>query len=70
MTVEAVHALLPAIAEAANDGRFAWREGETAVVHAPTWLPAGSDLEGAFGGDRTAAAAEPGFTLKSALVPA
>ncbi|WP_270408187.1 winged helix DNA-binding domain-containing protein [Brachybacterium paraconglomeratum] len=35
-----------------------WREGETAVVHAPTWLPAGTDLEGAFNGDRTAAAAE------------
>ncbi|MEE1650151.1 crosslink repair DNA glycosylase YcaQ family protein [Brachybacterium sp. J144] len=35
-----------------------WREQETAVVHAPTWLPAGSDLEGTFGGDRDAAAAE------------
>lgn len=35
-----------------------WREGETAVVYAPTWLPAGTDLEGAFDGDRAAAAAE------------
>lgn len=35
-----------------------WREGETAVVLARTWLPAGRDLEGAFNGDRTAAAAE------------
>lgn len=35
-----------------------WREGETAVVLAKDWLPAGTDLEGAFGGDRTAAAAE------------
>ena len=35
-----------------------WREGETAVVLASHWLPAGSDLEGAFNGDRTAAAAE------------
>ncbi|GAA1485931.1 winged helix DNA-binding domain-containing protein [Brachybacterium fresconis] len=37
-----------------------WREGETAVVLARSWLPAGSDLEGAFGGDGTAAAAELG----------
>lgn len=36
-----------------------WREeGETAVVHAPTWLPVGSGLEGTFGGDRAAAIAE------------
>lgn len=35
-----------------------WREGETAVVHAKTWLPAGTDLEGAFNGDRIAATAE------------
>jgi len=35
-----------------------WREGETAVVLARTWLPAGTDLEGAFNGDGTAAAAE------------
>jgi hypothetical protein len=35
-----------------------WREGETAVVLAKDWLPAGTDLEGAFDGDRTAAAAE------------
>lgn len=35
-----------------------WREQETAVVLAAKWLPAGSDLEGAFGGDETAAVAE------------
>ena len=35
-----------------------WREKETAVVLARTWLPPGTDLEGAFNGDRTAAAAE------------
>src|SRR5699024_1129674 len=35
-----------------------WRDGETAVVLARTWLPAGSDLEGTFNGDRAAAAAE------------
>ncbi|WP_114853220.1 winged helix DNA-binding domain-containing protein [Brachybacterium sp. YJGR34] len=35
-----------------------WREQETAVVLADAWLPPGTDLEGAFGGDRTAAAAE------------
>ncbi|WP_394214822.1 DNA glycosylase AlkZ-like family protein [Brachybacterium vulturis] len=35
-----------------------WRDGETAVVLAETWLPAGSGLEGAFNGERTAAAAE------------
>lgn len=36
-----------------------WRdEGETAVVLAKQWLPHGSDLEGTFGGDRTAAIAE------------
>lgn len=35
-----------------------WREGETAVVLAADWLPTGSDLEGAFGGDRIAAVAE------------
>ncbi|MGO1225901.1 MAG: DNA glycosylase AlkZ-like family protein [Brachybacterium sp.] len=35
-----------------------WREGETAVVLARTWLPAGSDLEGAFNGEETAAVAE------------
>lgn len=35
-----------------------WREGETAVVLAARWLPAGTDLEGTFNGDRTAAAAE------------
>src|SRR5699024_7951992 len=35
-----------------------WREGETAVVHARRWLPAGSDLEGTFNGDRVAATAE------------
>ncbi|ATG50363.1 hypothetical protein CFK38_01605 [Brachybacterium vulturis] len=35
-----------------------WRDGETAVVLAESWLPAGSDLEGAFNGERTAAAAE------------
>ncbi|MGY5765164.1 DNA glycosylase AlkZ-like family protein [Brachybacterium sp. DNPG3] len=31
---------------------------ETAVVHAPSWLPPGTDLAGAFDGDRTAATAE------------
>lgn len=35
-----------------------WQDGETAVVLARTWLPAGSDLEGAFNGDDAAAAAE------------
>ncbi|GAA1324428.1 crosslink repair DNA glycosylase YcaQ family protein [Brachybacterium rhamnosum] len=35
-----------------------WRDGDTAVVLARRWLPAGSDLEGAFGGDRVAAVAE------------
>ena len=35
-----------------------WREGETAVVLARTWLPTGTDLDGAFNGDRTAAATE------------
>jgi len=35
-----------------------WREGETAVVLARRWLPVGSDLEGAFNGEETAAAAE------------
>lgn len=35
-----------------------WREGETAVVAAGSWLPAGSDLEGTFNGDRRAAVAE------------
>jgi hypothetical protein len=35
-----------------------WRDGETAVVLASTWLPAGTDLDDAFNGDRTAAAAE------------
>lgn len=35
-----------------------WRDGETAVVLARPWLPAGTDLEGAFGGDEVAAAAE------------
>lgn len=35
-----------------------WREGETAVVLASSWLPPGSDLAGAFGGDRIAAVAE------------
>lgn len=35
-----------------------WRDGDTAVVLARSWLPAGSDLEGAFGGDRVAAVAE------------
>ncbi|MDN5601117.1 MAG: winged helix DNA-binding domain-containing protein [Brachybacterium sp.] len=34
------------------------QDGETAVVLARTWLPAGSDLEGAFNGDDAAAAAE------------
>lgn len=31
---------------------------ETAVVHAPSWLPPGSDLAGTFDGDRTAAIAD------------
>ena len=35
-----------------------WRDGETAIVLARDWLPAGTDLEGTFNGDRTAAAAE------------
>ncbi|WP_193105170.1 DNA glycosylase AlkZ-like family protein [Brachybacterium sp. FME24] len=35
-----------------------WREQETTVVLAKSWLPAGTDLEGAFGGEETAAAAE------------
>lgn len=35
-----------------------WVDGETAVVLARSWLPADSDLEGAFGGDRVAATAE------------
>jgi hypothetical protein len=35
-----------------------WRDGETAIVLTRTWLPAGTDLDGAFNGDRTAAAAE------------
>ena len=35
-----------------------WRDGETAVVLAKSWLPAGSDLEGAFNGDEVAAVAE------------
>lgn len=35
-----------------------WRDGETAVVLARTWLPAGTDLDGAFGGDEVAATAE------------
>lgn len=35
-----------------------WREGEMTVVLARDWLPAGTDLEGAFNGDRAAAAAE------------
>lgn len=35
-----------------------WRSGETAIVLTRDWLPAGTDLEGAFNGDRTAAAAE------------
>ncbi|GAA1488739.1 winged helix DNA-binding domain-containing protein [Brachybacterium sacelli] len=35
-----------------------WREGETAVVLVKSWLPEGSDLEGTFGGDETAAVAE------------
>ncbi|WP_106507760.1 winged helix DNA-binding domain-containing protein [Brachybacterium timonense] len=35
-----------------------WRDGDTAVVHAPTWLPSGSDLEGTFHGDEHAALAE------------
>lgn len=35
-----------------------WRDNETAVVLARTWLPAGSDLEGTFNGDEDAAIAE------------
>lgn len=35
-----------------------WADGDTAVVHAPTWLPAGTDLEGRFNGDEQAAIAE------------
>lgn len=35
-----------------------WRENETAVVLARTWLSAGSDLEGTFNGDENAAIAE------------
>lgn len=35
-----------------------WRDGETAVVLAQEWLPAGTDLQGAFGGDEVAATAE------------
>ena len=35
-----------------------WREGETAIVLAADWLPPGSDLEGAFNRDETAAIAE------------
>ncbi|APX33712.1 hypothetical protein BH708_14430 [Brachybacterium sp. P6-10-X1] len=35
-----------------------WREGETAIVLARSWLPTGSDLDGTFGGDETAAAGE------------
>ncbi|MGP9745902.1 DNA glycosylase AlkZ-like family protein [Brachybacterium sp. AOP29-B2-41] len=35
-----------------------WREGETAVVLARSWLPAGTDLEGAFNGEEAAAVAE------------
>lgn len=49
------------LSELISFGRAAygpWREGETAVVHAPTWLPAGSDLAGAFNGEENAAAAE------------
>ncbi|ASK65962.1 hypothetical protein CFK39_09170 [Brachybacterium avium] len=35
-----------------------WRDGETAVVLARAWLPADTDLAGAFNGERAAAAAE------------
>ncbi len=35
-----------------------WREEETALVHAESWLPAGSSLGERFGGDPTAATAE------------
>lgn len=35
-----------------------WRGDETAIVYAPRWLPAGSDLEGTFNGDEDAAIAE------------
>lgn len=35
-----------------------WVDGDTAVVHAPSWLPADSDLEGTFNGDEQAAIAE------------
>lgn len=35
-----------------------WRKGETAVVLAKSWLPPGTDLEGAFNGEEAAAVAE------------